>query len=180
MHNNLRKAFYQAAADVPNIDGAGAVAEFAFPMPVIVKKVGVRVTTAVVTDDTVALTATLSRRPVNGSASNPVTLGTFTISTGLDVTIPAGRVIYKDLAIVDHDGEVAEDGSQRNEAPNSNVVGPVDRMDGFLILPGQAFAMTLDTNAEADSGAVVGFVEVVELDYADIYGLNVVRDTSNE
>lgn len=177
MHDNLRKRYYSSAADTPNIDGAGAVSEFAFPMPVIVTRVGVTATTTVDTDNSVALTATLSRRPLRGSASNAVTLGVFAMAPANNATrLVAGNTVYKDLAIVDHDGETAEDGSLRNVAPNRAIASPIpsptifegtlatlDKFNAFLILPGQSFAMTLDSNAEADSGAVVSFVEVIEL-----------------
>lgn len=184
MHDNLRKRYYVSAADTPNIDGAAAVSEFAFPMPVIVTRVGVTATTTVDTDNSVALTATLSRRPLRGSASNAVTLGTFRMAPAGNTTqLVAGNTVYKDLAIVDHDGETAEDGSQRNVAPNRAIASPIapptlfdgslsklDQFNAFLILPGQSFAMTLDASAEADSGAVVSFVEVIELPLdAEIY-----------
>lgn len=181
MHENLRKAFYSSAADTPNIDGAGTVAEFAFPMPVIVTKVGVIATTTVDTDNSVALTATMSRRPIRGSSSNAVTLGVFTMAPANNSTrLAAGNVVYKDLAIADHDGETAEDGTTRHVAPNQGVTGPVTGFSGFLIQPGQSFAITLDASAEADSGAVVSFVEVIELPFVEPFiGSNVAADVTD-
>lgn len=189
MHNLLRKYYKESAADTPNIDSAGAVAEFAWPHPVIVTRVGVIATTAVDTDNSVALTATLSRRPVRGSSSNAVTLGVFTMAPANNTAqLPAGAMVYKDLAILDHDGETAEDGNLRNVAPNKGALSPygvsgqIDYENMFLILPGQAFAMTLDTNAEADSGAVVSFVEYIQLPFSGrhIGAATVHRDTSND
>lgn len=181
-HNFINKRIMMSAADTPNIDGAGAVAEFFHAKPMIVTKVGVIATTAVDTDNSVALTATLSRRPVLGSSSNAVSLGTFTMAPANNTAeLPAGAVKYKELAIYDNDGETAEDGTLRNEAPNSNLVGPITGLEAYLILPGQSFAMTLDASAEADSGAVVSFIEYIELPFVAPYlGTNVKRDVTND
>jgi len=178
----------QSAADTPNIDATGATSEFHFAGgPVIVRRVGVDVTTAVVSDNSVACTATMSRRAVIGSTGTVVALGVFKIAAaGVDPA--AGSVIYKDLAIADHDGESAEDydadtsRATRNEAPNSNMTGPETGHEAYLILPGQSFVLTLDTNAEADSGAVVSWVEYEELPFTGPFrdGSNVSRDTSND
>lgn len=177
----------RAGADTPNIDSAGAVAEFAFPGgPVVIRRVGFDVTTAVVTDNSTACTATMSRRPVRGSAASAVTLGVFTFAAaGVDPA--AGTVKYKDLAIADNDGETAEDydaaksRSTRNEAPNSNITAPQTGAEAFMILPGQSFALTLDANAEADSGAVEAWVEYEELPLRGPYmPATVTRDTSND
>ena len=88
----------QSAADTPNIDATGATSEFHFAGgPVIVRRVGVDVTTAVVSDNSVACTATMSRRAVIGSTGTVVALGVFKIAAaGVDPA--AGSVIYKDLA----------------------------------------------------------------------------------
>jgi hypothetical protein len=182
MHPNLKKIVKISAADTPNIDGAGAVSEFVHPVPMLVTKVGIIATTAVDTDNSVALTATLSRRPVLGSSSNAVTLGVFTMAPANNTAeLPAGAVKYKELAILDHDGETAEDGSLRNEAPNSNLVGPITGLEAYLILPGQSFAMTLDSSAEADSGAVISWIEAIELPFVAPYlGTNVKRDVTND
>lgn len=179
---------YAAAADTPNIDSSGAAAEFAFPGgPVRVLRVGVDVTTAVVSDNSTALDLTMTRRPVRGSTSNAVTLGTFRVAAaGVDPA--AGAVIYKDLAIVDNDGEQPEDYSasasraKRFEAPNADITGPITKMDPFIILPGQSLALTLAANAEADSGAVQAWVEVEELPLTGVFkaGANISRDTTNE
>ena len=188
MHDLLRKRYMLAAADTPNIDGAAAVAEFVFPNPVIITKVGHIVTTAVVSDDAVLLTATLSRRPTVGSATNAESLGVYRMQEGLDTTVAAGAVRWKQLAIPDHDGETAEDGNTRNVAPNKQfdsafaVAGSYDRHNPYLILPGQSFAMTLDASAEADSGAVRAWVEYVELPFngEPIAGTNITRDTTQD
>lgn len=186
-HDLIQKRFQVSAADTPNIDSAGAVAEFVFANPVIITKVGVIATTAVNPDNSVALTATLSRRPVLGSSSNAVTLGVFTMLAANASNLAAGSGVYKVCAIVDSDGETAEDYSatqgraRRFEAPNSNITPPITGDYAWLILPGQSFAMTLDTNAEADSGAVVSFVEYIDAPFAGTARLvNMTRDTSND
>lgn len=186
-HDLVQKRFERSAADTPNIDSAGAVSEFSFPGPVRITKVGVTVTTSVVSDNSVNMTATLSRRPVTGSSSNAVTLGVFRIAAaGVDPA--AGSVIWKQLAIADHDGETPEDYSattsraKRNEAPNSDIT-PVDSGGNpFDVYPGQSFAMTLDTNAEGDSGAVYSWVEYVQLPWTGPFvdGTNISRDTTND
>lgn len=178
--NELAKILVEMApADTPNMDSAASVAEFVFgSRPVIIKRVGLVVTTALDTDNSVACTATMTRRPVAGSSSNAVSLGTFAIAAA-NSAVAAGKVVVKDLAITDHDGETAEDGSLRHEAPNSNITPPVTGHPGFLILPGQSFAITLDTNAECDSGAARAFVEYLPLGLSDVYDENVIYDTSD-
>lgn len=163
MHDLERIQYQVSAADTPNIDSAGAVSEFRFAGPVIITKVGVTVTTAVDPDNSVALTATLTRRPVTGSASNAVTLGVFTMKAANSANTAAGSVIFKRCHIDDADGETAEDGTLRNEAPNSNISANYSGADAWLIQPGQSFAMTLDASAEADSGAVYSWVEYIQL-----------------
>ena len=180
MHELLKTKYRQSAADTPNIDSAGAVSEFIADQPMLVTKVGLIVTTAVVTDNTTPLTATLSRRPVAGSSSNAVTLGVWSIvAAGVDPA--AGQVYFKRLHIDDADGETAEDGTLRNEAPNSNITAPETGMEAFVILPGQSFAITLDASAEADSGAVVSFIEYVELPWSGPYvdQTNIHEDVTN-
>lgn len=181
MHELLKTNYQLSAADVPNIDSAGAVSEFVFPMPVKIVKVGIIVTTAVNPDNSVALTATLSRRPTLNSATNAVSLGVFTVMAANATNLAAGTVVYKRLHIDDADGETAEDGSLRNEAPNSNLTAAETGLDPYVILPGQSFAITLDTNAEADSGAVVSFVEYVRLPFTGnlVNQTNITEDVSN-
>jgi hypothetical protein len=170
-----------SAADTPNIDSAGAVAEFITACPAIITKVGVMVTTAVNPDNSVALTATLSRRPVLTSSSNAVTLGTFTIMAANATNLAVGAVRFKRLHIDDADGETAEDGTLRNEAPSSNITAAETGMNPWIILPGQSFALTLDTNAEADSGAVISFIEYIELPWNGNFvdQTLITEDTSN-
>lgn len=170
MSHEVMNTYWQlSAADTPNIDSAGAVSEFIFPFPVIIKKVALLVTTAVVTDNSTACTLTLTRRPVAGSSSNAVTLGTFNaIAAGVDPA--AGSFIWADCLILDTDGETPEDSAGysrpvRFEAPNSNITAPETGEDAWTILPGQSFAMTLAANAEGDSGAVMSAVEYVALPF---------------
>lgn len=185
-HRVINQRYQMAAADTPNVDSAGAVAEFVFPNPVVITKVGLTVTTTIVTDGTTDFTATMSRRPILGSSSNEVDLGVFKMAeAGVDPA--AGDVIWKELAIADHDGETPEDSAghaspTRNEAPNSDAVGPITGLDGFLILPGQSFVMTLDSSAEADSGAARAWVEYVDLPFNGVYidQDNISRDTTND
>lgn len=169
-HEVINTRWQLSAADTPNIDSAGAVSEFVFPFPVTIKKVALIVTTAVVTDDSTACTLTLTRRPVVGSSSNAVTLGTFNaIAAGVDPA--AGSFIWAPCIIADNDGEQPEDydadtsRAVRFEAPNSNITAPETGEDAWTILPGQSFAMTLASNAEGDSGAVYSAVEYVALPF---------------
>jgi len=160
----LRKA---SAADTPNIDSAGATSEFAFPEgPVLLKRCGIVVTTAVDPDNTVAMTAALSRRPIIGSSSGALAIGNFKIMAAAATNLAVGSVVYKDLHTDDADGETPEDydatsyaKARRFEAPNSNMTPYLAGKDPMIIAPGQSFCMTLDTNAEADSGAVYSWVE---------------------
>lgn len=167
MHDNLNKMTMLLAADTPNIDSAGAVGEFVFSDPVLVTKVGILVTTTVVTDNSNDCDFTLTRRPTVGSASGAVTLGTFkAIAAGVDPA--AGAFNWAKCVIADTDGESPEDAAGhsapvRFEAPNSNISAPETGMEGFVILPGQSLAMTLEADAEADSGAVRGWCEYIRL-----------------
>jgi hypothetical protein len=54
-------------------------------------------------------------------------------------------------------------------------------MNPWIILPGQSFALTLDTNAEADSGAVISFIEYIELPWNGNFvdQTLITEDTSN-
>lgn len=188
MHELLRKVYLFSAADDINIDSAGDVVEFVPIMPFVATRVGIVVTTAVNPDNSVALTATMSRRPTIGSTSNAVTLGVFTIMAANATNLAVGDIVYKDLHIDDADGEQPEDYSatqaraRRFEAPNSNLTAPVSGQSGFLIPAGQSFALTLDTNAEADSGAVYTFLEGYYLPVTSgvvISTATVLKDTSD-
>lgn len=159
MHPNMSKVVLVSAADTPNIDSAGATSEFIPVLPFVVTRVGVLATTAVNPDNSVAMTAALSRRVTVGSASSEVNIGTFKIMAANATNLAVGQLVYKDLHIDDSDGETAEDGTTRNEAPSSNLTAAVTGFTPFLIPAGQSFCMTLETNAEADSGAVMSFVE---------------------
>ncbi len=178
MHDLLQKRTAILAADTPNIDSSQAAGEFIFPGPVLITKVGILVTTAVVTDNSADCDLTLTRRPVAGSSSNEVTLGTFkAIAAGVDPA--AGSVQWAHTNVVDADGETAEDGTTRNEAPNTNITPAETRGNPWVILPGQSFAMTLESGAEGDSGAVRGWVEYIELPFNANYidGTNVTERT---
>lgn len=188
----VQKRYQVSAADTPNIDSAGATSEFIFAEPVIITKCGIIATTAVNPDNSVALTATLSRRVAAGTVGTPVTLGVFTMLAANATDLAIGKGVFKVCAIVDADGETAEDysatqaKSRRFEAPNSNITPPITGDYAWLILPGQSFVMTLDTNAEADSGAVVSFVEYISCGWGGPQSggsgrlVNMTRDTSND
>jgi hypothetical protein len=188
MHVDMRKVVIVSAADTPNIDSAGAVAEFIPVLPFVVTRVGILVTTAVDPDNSVALTAEMERRITVGSATNAVTLGTFKIMAAAATNLAVGQIVYKDLHIDDEDGEEPEDydadtsRANRNEAPSSNITLHATGLHPFLIPAGQSFALTLDTNAEADSGAVMSFIEGYYLPLmdhlADVDPL--MRDTTND
>jgi len=159
MHENLLKRVLISAADTPNIDSAGATSEFIPVLPFVVTRVGILVTTAVDPDNSVAMTATLTRRVTVGSASSAVTLGTFKIMAAAATNLAVGQIVYKDCHIDDADGETAEDGTTRYTAPSAGITAFETGFTGWLIPAGQSLCMTLDTNAEADSGAVMSFVE---------------------
>ncbi len=182
MHPDVSKKVFISAADTPNIDSAGATSEFIPVLPFVVTRVGVLVTTAVDPDNSVAMNALLTRRITVGSSSSAVALGTFKIMAAAATNLAVGQIVYKDLHIDDSDGETAEDGTTRNEAPSSNVTQFLDGYGAFLIPAGQSFCMTLDTNAEADSGAVISFIEGYYLPLlshlADVNPL--MRDTTND
>ena len=72
MHPDLQKVVLVSAADTPNIDSAGAVAEFIPVLPFVVTRVGILATTAVNPDNSVAMTAALSRRITVGSPAGPL------------------------------------------------------------------------------------------------------------
>ncbi len=170
----LQKRFAMLAADTPNIDSSQAAGEFIFAGPVLITKVGLTVTTAVVTDNSADCDLILSRRPVAGSSSNEVALGIFkAIAAGVDPA--AGSVQWAHTNVIDTDGEQPEDydadtsRAWRNEAPNSNITAAETGENPWVILPGQSFAMTLESGAEGDSGAVRGWVEYIELPYNSKY-----------
>jgi len=168
-HEVMRKMRAFSAADTPNIDSAGSTSEFSFAGPVKILRCGIVVVTAVDPDNTVALTAALSRRPVIGSSSGEVGIGNFRIMAAAAANLAVGTVVYHDMHVDDADGETPEDydantsRAKRFEAPNSNLTPYLTGKDPLIIPPGQAFCMTLDTNAEADAGAVRSFVDYVEL-----------------
>lgn len=163
----------ESAADTPDIDSSAAAAEFAFYRPVMLTKVGVRVTTNVVADNSVPLVLEIYKRPTAGSASNQEKVGEFVVAAP-GVTVPAGDIVIKELASYDEDGEVAEDGSKRHVAPNLGA-GHYK----WLLKPGESLLLQIASGAEADSGAVVSFVEYVPMPWAP-YNLkgNVRVDTS--
>jgi len=181
MHDLERIRYQVSAADTPNIDSAGAVSEFVFAGPVIITKFGVTVTTAVDPDNSTALTMTLTRRPTLNSATNAVTLGTFTMMTANQANLAAGSVKFKRLHIDDANGETAEDGTLRFEAPNSNISAAYTGADPWVILPGQSFAATLAASAEADSGAVISWVEYIQLPWngTAVAGTNITEDVTD-
>lgn len=187
-HPDTRKVVLISAADTPNIDSAGAVSEFIPVLPFVATRVGILVTTAVNPDNSVALTMEMERRVTVGSASSAVTLGTFTVMAAAATNLAVGQIVYKDLHIDDSDGEQPEDydantsRARRYEAPSADITVHATGLHPFLIPAGQSFALTLDSNAEADSGAVISFLEGYYLPLlshlADVDPL--MRDTTND
>ena len=177
MHNLLNKHQVVGAVDDVNIDSGASVLELVFANPVIITRVGFIVTTAVV-NAAGAVKIDLKRRPVVGANANQVALMTFTL-TGT-TTRAAGAVCWKDCVVLDKDGEIAEDGSQRNEAPNSNIVGPLAKFDPMMILPGQS--LELSVSEAADSGAGRYFVEYITLpfDGQPVHGTNIFEDVTDQ
>lgn len=189
MNDLMRIVPLVSAADTPNIDSAGAVSEFIPTLPFVVTRVGIVVTTAVNPDNSVAMTAAMSRRPTIGSSSSEVNLGTFTIMAAAATDLAVGDIVYKDLHIDDADGENASDfdantsKAKLNQAPNSEITVAIADQHPFLIPASQSFAITLETNAEADSGAVRSFIEgyYVPLSSAPVLSTAaLLRDTSDE
>ena len=176
MHNLLNKQTLVGAVDDVNIDSGGDNHEIVFANPVLITRVGFIVTTAVA-NGAGTVEIDVRRRPVAGADANHVEIATFTL-TGT-TTRAAGAVCYKDLWVADNDGETAEDGLQRNEAPNANITAALTGYDPLLILPGQS--LELDVAEAADSGAGRYFVEYVELPFTGAYlGSNVFEDVTNQ
>lgn len=177
MHDQLRLHRAQNAADDLNIDSDNDTSEFIFAGgPVRIKRVSLVVTTAVVNAaDTVEVE--LYRYPVAGSSSNAVLLGTWLI-TGT-TTRAAGAYCFKDCHVDDADGETAEDGSLRFEAPDSNTTAAVTGYSVWDIPAGSSFAMKVVE--AADSGVVIPAVEFVLLPLAGAYldRTNVFQDVSD-
>jgi len=177
MHELLQKRWVQNASDDLNIDSDNDTSEFIFGGPVKVTRVFATVTTGV-TNAAGTVDVELYRYPVAGSSSNAVLLGTWRLTT--TTTRAAGAFCYKDLHIDDTDGETAEDGTLRFEAPNSNITAAATDLDPFIIPPGQSFAMKVVE--PGDAGVVIPGVEFVQLPFSGTFidGTNVFRDTTNE
>jgi len=176
MHELLKKERIVHAGDDLNIDSDNDYDEYVFGGPVSVRRVGCVVTTGV-TNAAGTVDVELYRRPTAGSSTNEVLLGTWRLTT--TTTRAAGAFLYKDLHIDDADGETAEDGTLRNEAPSSDVTAPETSMDPWVILPGQSFAMKVVE--PGDAGVVIPFVEVVQLPLTGPYAdqANVFVDVTN-
>lgn len=176
MHNSLMKQQVVGAVDDVNIDSAGDNHELVFANPVRITRVGFIVTTAVA-NAAGTVEVDIRRRPVAGADANHVEIATLTV-TGT-TTRAAGAVVYKDLWIADNDGETAEDGLQRNEAPNANITAALTGYDPLIILPGQS--LELDVAEAADSGAGRFFVEYEVLPFTGAFlGSNVFEDVTNQ
>ena len=160
MHDYLQKGRVVLAADTPNIDSDNDAAEIVFAGPVEIVRVGFIATTAVA-NAAGTVDIAVRRRPVAGADANQVELATFRLTT--TTTRAAGSVCYKDLWVADNDGETAEDGTTRNEAPNSNITAPETGARAFTILPGQS--LELKVVEPGDSGAGRAFVEYHELPF---------------
>lgn len=177
MNNLLTKTRVVGEVDDVNIDSAGDNHELVFGGPVLITRVGFIVTTAVV-NAAGTVEIDVRRRPVAGADANHVELCTFTL-TGT-TTRAAGAVCYKDCYVADTDGETAEDGSRRYEAPNSNITAPISGYDPFIIPMGQS--LELDVAEAADSGAGRFFVEYIELPLAGVFASqsNMFEDVTNQ
>lgn len=176
MNDLLKKRREVGAVDDVNIDSAGDNHEIVFGGPVLLTRVGFIVTTAVA-NAAGTVEIDVRRRPVAGADANHVELATFTL-TGT-TTRAAGAVCFKDLAILDRDGETAEDGTTRYEAPNSNITAAITGDSPFVIPVGQS--LELDVAEAADSGAGRYFIEYIELPFNGHYVTqsNVFEDTTN-
>lgn len=192
MNYLLKRGYVVGAVDDVNIDSGGDNHEVVFATPVRIRRVGFIVTTAVA-DAAGSTQVTIRRRPVAGADANHVDMGTLVVTSG-GVTRAAGSYVYKDCHIDDADGEIAEDGLVRHEAPSSNIVpaypqgGVINgvqqqpyKSDPWIIPVGQS--LELDVAEAADSGAGRFVVEYDELPLAAAYqpaGNPVFRDTSTD
>lgn len=176
MHQLLKRGFVVTAIDAVNIDSATDNELIAFATPVRIRRVGAIVTTAVANAAGI-VTVEIKRRPLEGTDANQVVLGTFQLTT--TVTRAAGSYIYKDCHIDDADGETAEDGSLRNEAPSSNITPAIAGDDPWVIPLGQV--LELEVVEAADSGAVRMVIEYDELPVTGMYidQANVFKDVTN-
>lgn len=164
-HPLIQTRWVESAADTPNIDASGGEGYFQLPYAFRVLKVGVRATTAVDPDNATALTVNVYRNPTALSETNRELIGTLTVRTANQANLGVGSMVFKDLHVDDADGETAEDGTQRNVAPvtvfsGSAATGSRQKNDIYL---GESLQLEVPAGAEADSGAVISFIEVVEL-----------------
>lgn len=121
--------------------------------PVDVVRWGYIVTTA---KDASSMALTLSHRPVAGSASNKVVIGTITDAAAR----AAGAVVYQEPGELATDAatqSTAEDGSLRNVAPAGR----------FHVIPGEELSIEL-TDVANSTGAGYVFIEYLEYPFAGV------------
>ncbi len=178
MHNILKRGFLVGAIDDLNIDSSGDNTEIVFATPVRLRRVGFIATTAVANAAGVVLIK-LRRRPVVGADANHVELGSFQVTD--TTTRAAGSYTYKDLHIDDADGETAEDGTLRFEAPSSNISPVITGDDPWVIPMGQSLELDMGSADLADSGAGQWTLEYDELPMTGPYAArtNIFRDVTN-
>lgn len=179
MNDLLKKQRIVGAVDDVNIDSAGDNHEIVFGGPVLITRVGFIVTTAVA-NATGTVEIDVRRRPVAGADANHVELCTLTVTT--TTTRAAGAVVYKDCYVADTNGETAEDGSLRFEAPNSEITVPITGYDAFIIPMGQSLELDVDATNVADSGAGRYFIEYIDLPLTGVFAsqTNVFEDVTNQ
>lgn len=147
VHSDQLRTHY-FGADSPNLDSAANVAEFAPGVPITVWEVGYIATTAVVHNSADGV-ITITRRPVAGSASNAVTLDTFTFVTN-GQTVAAGKGKKSKVTANVAQATSLVDNSLIDESPTG----------AFQILPGESIALTV-TVASA-SGVGQGWIRYSE------------------
>lgn len=181
-HDAIQTRVSIGAIDNLNIDSAGSSCIFDFGKAARPLRLGFIVTTAVDPDNAVAMTASIYRQVTAHSDTNAVLLGVFKIMAANATNLAAGTVVYKDLHVDDGDGETAEDGNLRFLAPAVQYDATNKQSkEMYDILIGQSLKVVLDTNAEADSGAGILFVEYAELPFAKMfYGNTVNHDVSQD
>lgn len=163
-HEMIQTRWMASAADSPNIDAAGGEVFFQWPHAAYIHRVAVMVTTAVNPDNTEHLDIEVFRNPTAQSETGRVSLGVFRVMLANATNLAVGAIVYKDLHVDDADGETAEDGTTRNVAPEAifDTAATGTKLKN-LIKVGESLQLELQASAEADSGAVVTWVEYTEL-----------------
>lgn len=168
-HELIQTRWMSSPADSPNIDSAGGEVYFQRPHAFYVHRVALIPSTAVDPDNSVALDINIYRNPTALSETGRVLIGTWRVMAAAATNLAVGHTAYKDLHVDDADGETAEDGNRRNVAPeaifstHATTPAAIGSELKNLIRVGESLQLELASNAEADSGAVVTWVEYTEL-----------------